>query len=65
MMQGVAAMAGGCPCHVSLEERMACGVGVCMGCVTQLQLPGGGRAWQRICVEGPVFDARELVWALA
>ena len=63
MMAAVARHAGDRPCHVSLEERMACGVGVCMGCVTMVQRPGGGRRFERICVEGPVFDARELVWS--
>lgn len=41
-------------CYVSLEERMACGVGACMGCVTP--------AYKRVCKDGPVFDAKEIIW---
>ncbi len=58
MMRAVATTAGNRPCWVSLEERMACGVGVCMGCATPLA--DGSIA--RVCVEGPVFAARELAW---
>lgn len=47
------------PCQVSLEEFMACGVGGCAGCVTEVQTPSGP-AMKRVCVDGPVFDAREV-----
>lgn len=40
---------------VSIESRMACGVGLCLGCSTTL---GGAR--KRICADGPVFDSREV-----
>jgi len=46
------------PCYVSMEERMACGLGVCMGCSVGVE--GGG--YRRICKEGPVFNAREIEW---
>ncbi len=60
MMRAVAAMASraGVPCQVSLEERMACGIGACLGCA--VRLAGGGMA--RSCKEGPVFDAGRLAW---
>ena len=45
-------------CQVSLEERMACGFGVCLGCAVETT---GGRM-VRSCTDGPVFDAREIVW---
>jgi dihydroorotate dehydrogenase electron transfer subunit len=45
------------PCQVSLEEFMACGVGGCAGCVVQVNTPQGP-AMKRVCVDGPVFDAR-------
>lgn len=63
MMRAVAAAARstGQRCYVSLEEHMACGVGVCMGCVAQVQQPAAGSV-KRICVEGPVFDVEELTW---
>lgn len=49
------------PCHVSLETPMACGIGICFTCVAKV-----GRAsdwdYKRTCVEGPVFEARDIVW---
>lgn len=44
------------PCQVSLEEYMACAVGGCAGCVVPVET-AAGRAMQRVCVDGPVFDA--------
>jgi len=45
-------------CFVSMEEMMACGVGVCMGCVVEM-IDGSTK---RVCHDGPVFNAQELVW---
>jgi dihydroorotate dehydrogenase electron transfer subunit len=50
------------PCQLSVEERMACGVGACMGCPCKTRDPSGDLHFKRVCVEGPVFDARELVF---
>lgn len=47
------------PCQVSLEEFMACAVGGCAGCVVNVQTPQGP-AMKRVCVDGPVFDARTV-----
>lgn len=44
------------PCQVSLEEYMACGVGGCAGCAVRVQTENGV-AMQRVCVDGPVFEA--------
>jgi len=41
--------------QVSLEERMSCGIGACLGCVVKTV-----RGYERVCTEGPVFDARDL-----
>ena len=49
----------GIPCYVSLEERMACGLGACMGC--SIPMKAGG--YKRACKEGPVFDSREIDWS--
>ncbi|MBT4484846.1 MAG: dihydroorotate dehydrogenase electron transfer subunit [Candidatus Latescibacteria bacterium] len=46
------------PCQISLEERMACGVGACLGCAAPLR---DGRM-VRTCVDGPVFHASEVAW---
>lgn len=66
MMQGVAAIAArhGLSCQVSLEERMGCGIGVCLVCVCQIRdaTDPAGFKHERCCVEGPVFAAEEVVW---
>ncbi len=49
------------PCQVALEEYMACGIGGCAGCTVLLQTPDGP-AMKRVCVDGPVFDARRKVY---
>lgn len=47
------------PCQVSMEEFMACGIGGCAGCVIEIQTDAGP-AMRRVCVDGPVFDARQV-----
>ncbi len=47
--------------QVALENHMACGFGVCWGCVVTLW-EGDRTTYRRVCREGPVFDAREVVW---
>ena len=49
------------PCLVSMENRMGCGVGVCLGCSIRVQGTGHD-AYQRVCTEGPVFWAEKIVW---
>ena len=63
MLKAVAALAAeyDIPCQVSLEEYMACAVGGCAGCAVRVLLPDGP-AMQRVCVDGPVFDARVVDW---
>ena len=48
--------------YISLEERMACGVGACLGCVCKTVNKDAHSHVNntRICTEGPVFDAREV-----
>jgi len=54
------------PCQVSLEEYMACGVGVCLGCPVKIRTPYAVRRTQyeykMVCKDGPVFNAEEIVW---
>ena len=61
MLKAVAALARrfDLPCQVSLEEFMACAVGGCAGCAVRVQTPRGP-AMQRVCVDGPVFDAASV-----
>ncbi|MDR3675056.1 MAG: dihydroorotate dehydrogenase electron transfer subunit [Acidobacteriota bacterium] len=49
------------PCLVSMENRMGCGVGVCLGCSIRVQ-GSGHEAYQRVCTEGPVFWSDKIVW---
>lgn len=51
----------GVQCWLSLETPMACGFGACFSCVTRVIQPDGEWDYQRVCVEGPVFDAAKLV----
>jgi dihydroorotate dehydrogenase electron transfer subunit len=44
-------------CEVSLERRMACGIGACLSCVAKT-----ANGQNRVCVDGPVFAAEELLW---
>jgi dihydroorotate dehydrogenase electron transfer subunit len=49
------------PCHLSLETPMACGVGICFSCVTPVKTDDGWD-YKRVCVDGPIFDAKCLHW---
>jgi len=64
MLRAVAAMAleAGIPCQVSIEAHMACGIGVCNGCVIPVASPTG-RAYKKCCTDGPVFDAADVLWS--
>jgi len=49
--------------EVSLEERMACGVGACLGCIIYINDEKTGQDKQvRCCLEGPVFDGKQIIW---
>ncbi len=52
----------GITAYISLEERMACGVGACLGCVCKTTRKDHHSHVNnaRICTDGPVFDAREV-----
>lgn len=44
------------PCQISLEERMGCGIGVCLGCAVKVSA-GEQTVYTHVCKAGPVFDA--------
>ena len=46
----------GTPCFVSMEKKMACGIGACLGCTCETK---GGEG-KSVCKNGPVFDATEV-----
>lgn len=60
MLKAVAGIASKCgvSCQVSMEEHMACGVGVCLGCPVKMKAGG----YKMVCKDGPVFDAKEIAW---
>lgn len=64
MMRAVAriAEAHGCPCDVSLEQVMGCGLGGCYSCVVGVKEPSGRTHFVRSCIKGPVFDSRVIAW---
>ena len=47
----------GISCFISLEEQMACGIGVCLGCA----IPARSRPYRYVCSNGPVFDAADVL----
>lgn len=61
MLKAVSRLAysSGIPCQVSLEEHMACGVGVCLGCPVKVKTDS---RYKMVCKDGPVFDAGEIIW---
>jgi dihydroorotate dehydrogenase electron transfer subunit len=52
---------GKVPCYLSLEARMGCGYGVCLGCVVGVD-EGDGPRYRKVCQDGPVFEAGVLRW---
>ena len=65
MLKGIQAYAAenGIEAQISLEERMACGIGACLACVCQSKEVDDHShvCSKRVCKDGPVFDAREVV----
>ena len=62
MLRAVSALAAerGVPCQVSMEERMACGIGACLGCAVKLRGSDGTSHYGHVCKDGPVFDSSVL-----
>lgn len=60
MMAAVATLCknAGIPCEVSLESRMACGLGACLGCTVH----GADGHYLHVCKHGPVLPAEEVAW---
>ncbi len=45
------------PCQVSLEEKVACGTGACLGCAVETKT-----GYKMVCKDGPVFNGEEIIW---
>ncbi len=50
------------PLKVLLEKRMGCGFGVCFSCVQKVRRADGAADYVRVCKDGPIFDAKDIVW---
>ena len=50
----------GIRCQVSMEQRMACGVGACYVCACRMVM-NGEEYYGHVCKDGPVFDSKQLV----
>ncbi len=63
MLKAVAhrAIERGWTAWTSMDNSMGCGVGACLTCVLKVR-EGEGWTWARACREGPVFDARAVLW---
>ena len=65
MMKAVAqiCLPRGIQCQLALERYMACGMGTCQSCVVRVKRDAHpGWEFKLACKDGPVFDARDLVW---
>jgi dihydroorotate dehydrogenase electron transfer subunit len=52
-------------CQVSMERRMACGIGICQSCAVECKTNGpDGSIYKMCCTDGPVFDSSEVVWCI-
>lgn len=66
MLKGLQAFAdkNSLKADLSLEERMGCGFGGCVGCVTKVKADTeAGYSYKKVCKDGPVFDAKEVIFA--
>jgi len=69
MLKKLAEVCYGMPCYLSLEALMPCGWGVCNGCAVKV-IKNNDQATEdehgfrlaRVCKEGPIFDASEVIW---
>jgi dihydroorotate dehydrogenase electron transfer subunit len=57
LLKALGRRAGETPCFVSLESRMACGMGACMGCTIETK-----QGNKRCCKDSQIYDIRELPW---
>ena len=52
------------PTQVAMENRMGCAMGVCLGCVCPVRIDANRIEYQRVCTEGPVFNADDIAWEI-
>lgn len=56
---GEYAVANNIPCQLSMERRMGCGFGICVGCAIAIRTENGV-VYKKVCKDGPVFRAEEV-----
>lgn len=63
MLKGISEIAheNGIKCQISLEQRMACGVGACLGCAVAVK-SGENIVYKHVCKDGPVFYSEEVAF---
>jgi dihydroorotate dehydrogenase electron transfer subunit len=50
-------------CQISMERRMACGIGLCQGCAVECKVEGSNKTVYKMCCEdGPVFNSKDIAW---
>ena len=59
---GDRSMAGTWKGWLSLDKHMGCGVGVCLACVQKVRYEDGSEERVRVCKDGPIFEAADIVW---
>ena len=66
MLQAVTSIASelGVIHQASVEEAMACGIGICMTCVLPIRGDDGSISMKRSCIDGPVMDGSTVCWDL-
>ena len=52
----------GVEAQLSLEEHMGCGIGACLTCNCKVKVKDGETGYKRVCADGPVLDAKEVVF---
>lgn len=62
MLQAIETMYPNKNVYISLEERMGCGIGACFACVCPLKEDETGLSYKKVCTDGPVFRAGEVVY---
>ncbi|MBN2260272.1 MAG: dihydroorotate dehydrogenase electron transfer subunit [Clostridiales bacterium] len=50
------------PIQISMEEKMACGIGVCLGCAIKVKKDLFNYTYKKVCVDGPVFYGDEVIF---
>lgn len=53
------------PTQIAMENRMGCAMGVCLGCVCPIRIDENRIEYQRVCTEGPVFNAADIAWDIS